>query len=100
MNLNELFIQSGLYNLNSSESDRRKKIEAILLKGRKDNEDNDDDEIPDDDMINQYIRRSDVTPPQPRKSTRSSPAWTRNATSRNANSTKAGSPARAAATAS
>ena len=40
MNLNELFIQSGLYNLSSSEAERRKKIEAILLKGRKDNEDN------------------------------------------------------------
>lgn len=37
MNLNELFIQGGLYNLNSSEAERRKKIEDILLKRRKDN---------------------------------------------------------------
>lgn len=40
MNLNELFIQGGLYNLNSSEAERRQKIEDILLKRRKDNEDN------------------------------------------------------------
>lgn len=40
MNLNELFIQGGLYNLSSSEAERRKKIEDILLKTRKDNEDN------------------------------------------------------------
>lgn len=60
MNLNELFIQGGLYNLNSSEAERRKKIEDILLKTRKDNEDNEEDEIIDDEMINQYIRRSDV----------------------------------------
>ncbi len=60
MNLNELFIQGGLYNLNSSEAERRKKIEDILLKTRKDNEDNEDEEILDDEMINQYIKRSDV----------------------------------------
>jgi hypothetical protein len=38
MNLNELFIQGGLYNLSSSEAERRQKIEDILLKRRKDNE--------------------------------------------------------------
>ena len=32
MNLNEIFIQGGLYNLNSSEAERRKKIEDLLKK--------------------------------------------------------------------
>ena len=61
MNLNEIFIQSGLYNLSSSEAERRNKIEAILMKGRKGNEEDEEDEILDDEMINQYIRRSDVS---------------------------------------
>lgn len=60
MSLNELFIQGGLYNLNSSEAERRKKIEDILLKTRKDIEENDEEEIIDDDMINQFLRRTDV----------------------------------------
>ena len=30
------------------------------MKGRKDNEENEEEEILDDELINQYIRRSDV----------------------------------------
>ena len=77
MNLNELFIQGGLYNLNSSEAERRKKIEDILLKRRKDNENDEEEEILDDDMINQYLRRSDVHSLSFRKSTRSLRGWMR-----------------------
>jgi hypothetical protein len=80
MNLNELFIQSGMYNLNSSDSERRKKIEAILLKGRKGDEDNEEDEMLDDEQINQYIRRSEVHSLLCRRSMRSSTGWTSSGT--------------------
>ena len=57
MNLDELFIQGGLYNLNSSDAERRQKIED-LLKRRNVNEDNEGEEIPDDEMINRFIARN------------------------------------------
>lgn len=36
MNLDELFIQGGLYNLNSSDSERKEKIEELLKRRKKD----------------------------------------------------------------
>ena len=58
MNLTEIFIQGGLYNLNSSEAERRKKIEDLLKKKEK-NEDVEDSDIPDDDLINRFISREE-----------------------------------------
>ena len=59
MNLDELFIQGGLYNLNSSESERKQKIEELLKRRQKD-EENSREEIPDDEQINRCIARSEV----------------------------------------
>ena len=39
MNLDELFIQGGLYNLSSSEAERRKKIEDVLKRTNKEDGD-------------------------------------------------------------
>ena len=36
MNLDELFIQGGLYNLNSSDSERKQKIEELLKRRKED----------------------------------------------------------------
>ena len=58
MNLDELFIQGGLYNLNSSDTERKQKIEQ-LLKRRKKDEQNSRDEIPDDEQINRCIARTE-----------------------------------------
>jgi SNF2 family DNA or RNA helicase len=60
MNLDELFIQGGLYNLSSSEAERRKKIEDVLKRTNKDEEDIDGDEIPDDETLNDWIARDEV----------------------------------------
>ena len=38
MNLDELFIQGGLYNLNSSDVERKQKIEELLKRRNKDEE--------------------------------------------------------------
>jgi hypothetical protein len=38
MNLDELFIQGGLYNLNSSEAERKQKIEDLLKRRNQDEE--------------------------------------------------------------
>ena len=59
MNLDELFIQGGLYNLNSSETERKQKIEE-LLKRRQEDEEGDREEIPDDEQINRCIARNEV----------------------------------------
>lgn len=59
MNLDQLLIQGGLYNLNSSEAERKQKIYG-LLKRQNINEDNDAEEIPNDEMINKFIARSEV----------------------------------------
>lgn len=58
MNLDELFIQGGLYNLNSTDMQRKQKIEDLLKK--RNNDEENDTEITDDDMINRFIARSEV----------------------------------------
>ena len=55
--MDEILIQGGMYNLNSSESQRRQKIGDILKKTG--NLENKKDEIPDDEMINKFLARSD-----------------------------------------
>lgn len=56
MNLDQIFIQGGLYNLQSSEAERRQKLQDLFKKKKKD-EDIEAEEIPDDEMINKYISR-------------------------------------------
>ncbi len=58
MNLDELFIQGGLYNLNSSDLERKKKIEDVLKKTNRDDDDDEDIEIPNNALINTYIART------------------------------------------
>lgn len=56
-NMDEILIQGGMYNLNSSESERRQKIGDILKKtGSLENK---KDEIPDDEMVNKFLARND-----------------------------------------
>ena len=57
--LDQMFIQGGLYNLKSSEAERRQKIED-LLKDKKFFEYEQSDEIPGDDLINRYISRDEI----------------------------------------
>lgn len=87
MNLDELFIQGGLYNLNSSDVERKQKIEELLKRRNKD-EENSRDEIPDDEQINRCIARNEVKTHQFRNNWPDSSRWTRNATSENERYTK------------
>ena len=54
--MDDILIQGGLYNLNSSESERRQKIEDVLKKTGETG--NKKDEIPNDEMINKFLSRS------------------------------------------
>lgn len=56
MGLDEKFIQAGMFNQRSDESDRQKKLSEILRKKHFYEEVKDD--IPDDDTINEMIQRS------------------------------------------
>lgn len=55
--MDEILIQGGMYNLNSSESQRRQKIGDILKKAG--SLDSKKDDIPDDEMINKFLSRND-----------------------------------------
>lgn len=56
--LHQMFIQGGLYNLKSSEEERRQKIED-LLRDRRFFEYEESDEIPNDELVNRYISRDE-----------------------------------------
>ena len=56
MDLDEMFIQGGLYNLKSSDAERKQKIEGLLKK--REDEEVREEEIPNDDTINMYLKRS------------------------------------------
>ena len=55
--MDDILIQGGLYNLNSSESERRQKIEDVLKKTGEPG--NKKDEIPNDQMINKFLARNE-----------------------------------------
>jgi len=59
MNLDQIFIQGGLFNLKSSEAERRQKLEDLFKKKRLDDETGGEEDIPDDEMINKYISRDE-----------------------------------------
>lgn len=59
MNLDQIFIQGGLFNLKSSEAERRQKLEDLFKKKRIDDENGTEEDIPDDEMINKYISRDE-----------------------------------------
>lgn len=56
-NMDEKVIHAGLYNVKYSEQERKNKL-LDIIKNEKE-EDQDEDEIPDDSQINEYISRSD-----------------------------------------
>lgn len=58
MNLDEIFIQAGLYNQKSTESERRERLEDLLKK--KNIYEELDDEIPNDEQINEMLARNEV----------------------------------------
>lgn len=55
--MDDILIQGGLYNLNSSELERRQKIEDVLKKTGETG--NKKDEIPNDEMINKFLSRTE-----------------------------------------
>lgn len=59
MNLDQIFIQGGLYNLKSSDAERKQKLEDLFKKKKKDDDIGEPEEIPDDEMINKYISRDE-----------------------------------------
>lgn len=58
MNLDEIFIQAGLYNQKSTDSERRERLEDLLKK--KNIYEELDDEIPNDEQINEMLARNEV----------------------------------------
>jgi ATP-dependent helicase STH1/SNF2 len=56
-NLDDILIQAGLYNERSTESERKEKLENLLRK--KENGEEEENEIPDDEQINEWLARSD-----------------------------------------
>eukprot|EP01016_Furgasonia_blochmanni_P053542 TRINITY_DN866_c0_g1_i11.p1 TRINITY_DN866_c0_g1~~TRINITY_DN866_c0_g1_i11.p1 ORF type:complete len:576 (-),score=174.21 TRINITY_DN866_c0_g1_i11:54-1781(-) len=57
MNLDEIFIQAGLFNQRSTDEQRREKLEDLFR--RKNMYEELEDEIPDDEQINEMIARSE-----------------------------------------
>lgn len=53
----ETLIEAGLYNMNSTEYDRKNKLEEIFKRQSMKRED--DEEIPNDEEINRILARSD-----------------------------------------
>ncbi|CAJ0928871.1 unnamed protein product, partial [Mesorhabditis belari] len=56
LNVDEKVIQAGKFNQRSTGAERRELLEQII---RQEQEENDEDEIPDDEMVNQLICRSE-----------------------------------------
>lgn len=56
LNVDEKVIQAGKFNQRSTGAERRELLEQII---RKDGDDDEEDEIPDDEMVNQLVARSE-----------------------------------------
>ena len=54
--MDEKVIQAGKFDQRSTGAERRMMLEAII---QAENDDNDEDEVPDDEVINQMIARSE-----------------------------------------
>eukprot|EP01022_Parablepharisma_sp_SALTPOND_P021984 TRINITY_DN43_c9_g1_i1.p1 TRINITY_DN43_c9_g1~~TRINITY_DN43_c9_g1_i1.p1 ORF type:complete len:1498 (-),score=197.37 TRINITY_DN43_c9_g1_i1:969-5462(-) len=57
-NLDNVVIQAGLFNQKASDIERRKKLEDLLRQDEK-NTDEEDDAVPDDEQINEFLARNE-----------------------------------------
>eukprot|EP01022_Parablepharisma_sp_SALTPOND_P021983 TRINITY_DN43_c0_g1_i1.p1 TRINITY_DN43_c0_g1~~TRINITY_DN43_c0_g1_i1.p1 ORF type:complete len:1112 (+),score=159.57 TRINITY_DN43_c0_g1_i1:1539-4874(+) len=58
-NIDNMVIQAGLFNQKASDSERRQKLEDLLRQDEK-AQDEEDDSVPDDDQINEFLARSEA----------------------------------------
>ena len=56
-NLDEKIIKAGLFNIKSSDTERRKRLEDLLRLEKED--DDEEDEVPNDDEVNTMLARSE-----------------------------------------